>query len=130
MRLAAPLLILALAAALLGGCGGSSDGTSPGSTAEPQAGSSTAPAAPKGAAAKACALDAGGIRGLRATKVSCGEAQRIALAWRAAPDCAKTGSRSGCSVKSYRCAATATGRGWSVSCAKPGASIAFTVRRG
>jgi hypothetical protein len=125
MRLAAPLLILALAAALLGGCGGSSGETSSGP--EPRAGTSTAPA---GASARSCALDAGGIEGLRVTKVSCGEGQRVAIAWRRASGCAPHGSRSGCSVKSYRCAATASDRGWSVSCAKPGKSVAFTVRRG
>ena len=125
MRLRVPLLILALAA-LLGGCGGSSGGGSE-STAEPRTETSTAPA---GASARACALDAGGIEGLRVTEVSCGRAQRVALAWRASDACAKTGSRSACSVRSYRCLATATGRGWSVSCARKGESVAFTVQRG
>lgn len=127
MRLAAPLALLLLAAAIVAGCGGSSDETSSGSTAEPKAGTSTAP---QGASARACALNTGGIEGLRVTKVSCGKAEEVALAWRGAKQCAKAGSRSGCSVKSYRCVATATGRGWSVSCAKQGESIAFTVRSG
>jgi hypothetical protein len=38
-------------------------------------------------------------------------------------------SRWGCSVGAYRCQAVVSGRGWSVSCAQPGESIAFTVRR-
>jgi hypothetical protein len=36
-------------------------------------------------------------------------------------------SRWGCSVGPYRCQAVVTDRGWSVDCAKPGRSIAFTV---
>jgi uncharacterized protein YceK len=120
MRLAA-FVSLVLAAALLAGCGSSGDGTMGGS------GSATAPA---GASARACALNGGGIERLRVTKVSCGEGQRVASGWRAAAQCSKQGSRSGCAVRSYRCVATASDRGWSVSCAKPGKSIAFTVRRG
>ncbi|HET7121866.1 MAG TPA: hypothetical protein VFI17_11550 [Solirubrobacterales bacterium] len=119
MRLPAAFVSLLLAAALLGGCGSSGDGTT--------GGGATAPA---GAAAQACALNAGGIDGLRVTAVSCGEGQRVASGWRAAAQCAKQGSRSGCSVRGYRCQATASDRGWSVDCAKPGKSIAFTVRRG
>ena len=127
MRLAPSLLILAVVA-LLAGCGGSDEPSETG--AEPRAGSSAPPAAPSGATAHACALDAGGIAGLRVTAVSCGEGQRVALAWRRASSCPKSGSRSGCSVGSYRCLATATDRGWSVGCARPGRSIAFTARRG
>lgn len=37
-------------------------------------------------------------------------------------------SRWGCSVGTYRCQGVVTDRGWSISCAKPGSSIAFTVR--
>ncbi|HEU4600038.1 MAG TPA: hypothetical protein VFS26_09835 [Solirubrobacterales bacterium] len=119
MRSFVALLALAVAVAVLGGCGSSGDETT-GSGAT----------APAGAPAETCALNAGGVEGLRVTKVSCGEGQRVAVAWRAADQCAKQGSRSGCSVGSYRSAATATGRGWSVSCTKPGKSVAFTVRRG
>jgi hypothetical protein len=125
MRLTAPILSLVLAGALLGGCGGSSD-TTGGAGAEPPATST----APPGAKAQGCALDVDGIKGLRVTNVSCGEGQRLALAWQRAQACAKEGSRSGCAVRSYRCVATAAGRGWSVSCAKPGRSVAFTARRG
>jgi hypothetical protein len=129
MRLATPLLILVLAAVFLGGCGGSSDETGSGASTAPAGGSSTAPA---GASARACPLNAGGIEGVRATGVSCGEAQRLAYAWQREKACrpAAGASRSGCSLRSYRCLATATDRGWSVSCAKPGRSVAFTVRRG
>jgi hypothetical protein len=39
-------------------------------------------------------------------------------------------SRWGCSVGSYRCQGVVSGRGWSISCAKPGRSLGFTIRRG
>lgn len=38
-------------------------------------------------------------------------------------------SRWGCSVGSYRCQAVVTDRGWSVSCARPGKSVAFLIHR-
>jgi hypothetical protein len=60
------------------------------------------------------------------------EAKAIRSAWERKPDCRhpQGASRWGCSVASYRCQAVVTGRGWSVDCAKPGRSVAFTVRRG
>lgn len=125
MRFAAPLALLLVLAAIAG-CGGSSSTESP-SGAGPRGGTSTAPA---GASAHGCPLDVDGVEGLKATGVPCGEAQRVASGWRRADACAKSGSRSGCSVRTYRCVATASGRGWSVSCSKPGRSIAFTVRHG
>ena len=56
--------------------------------------------------------------------------QRVRSAWLANPDCKppEEASRWGCSVGAYRCQGVVTGRGWSVSCAKPGRSVAFTVR--
>ncbi|HEX5984181.1 MAG TPA: hypothetical protein VFY69_08250 [Solirubrobacterales bacterium] len=39
-------------------------------------------------------------------------------------------SRWGCSVGAYRCQGVVVDRGWSVSCAKPGESIAFLIHRG
>ena len=65
-----------------------------------------------------------------------GPAQRterqIRAAWLADPDCEhpRGASRWGCSVGAYRCQAVVTGRGWSVSCARPGKSIAFRVQPG
>jgi hypothetical protein len=49
--------------------------------------------------------------------------------WEESPECAhpQGASRWGCSVGPYRCQAVVTDRGWSVDCAKPGRSIAFTV---
>lgn len=56
--------------------------------------------------------------------------QRVRAVFLANPDCEppKGASRWGCSVGAYRCQGVVTDRGWSVSCAKPGRSIAFRVR--
>ncbi|HEU4738417.1 MAG TPA: hypothetical protein VFS54_04965 [Solirubrobacterales bacterium] len=56
--------------------------------------------------------------------------QWVRTAFLANPECERPGSASrwGCSVGTYRCQGVVTERGWSVSCAKPGSSIAFTVR--
>jgi hypothetical protein len=58
--------------------------------------------------------------------------QEVRAAWAADPGCGRPqgASRWGCSVGGYRCQAVVVDRGWSVSCAKPGRSIAFTVPRG
>lgn len=56
--------------------------------------------------------------------------QAIRAAWERTPDCRHPhgASRWSCSVGAYRCLGVVTDRGWSVSCAKPGSSIDFTVR--
>jgi hypothetical protein len=56
----------------------------------------------------------------------------VRSAWERNPGCRHPAgaSRWGCSVGAYRCQAVVTERGWSVDCARPGRSIAFTVRRG
>lgn len=56
--------------------------------------------------------------------------QQVRAAFLTKPDCEPPAgaSRWGCSVGSYRCQGVVTDRGWSVSCAKPGRSIAFRVR--
>jgi len=93
MRLAAPLTVLAVVAALLGGCG-SSDETS-----------SSRP------------IDKGS------------PAFEVRSAWERTPDCKhpRGASRWGCPVGPYRCQGVVTDHGWSISCAKPGRSIAFIV---
>jgi hypothetical protein len=55
---------------------------------------------------------------------------QIRTAWERNPDCRRPpgASRWGCSVDDYRCQGVVTGRGWSVSCSRPGRSVAFTVR--
>jgi hypothetical protein len=102
MRLASTLAVLALAAALLFSCGGSSDSTA---TTPDRAGKPPASAKPAGTA-------------------------KVRASWESSPSCKhpQGASRWGCSVGSYRCQAVVTDRGWSVDCAKPGRSIAFTVK--
>ncbi|MBA3866141.1 MAG: hypothetical protein H0X42_07330 [Solirubrobacterales bacterium] len=131
MRLATPLAIAVLAAALLAGCGSSSSSPA-GSTATGSTGSKSAPSTPAGASAQACAIDATGVTGLRVTAVSCGQGQKTAIAWQRDAACspATGGSEAGCTVGAYRCIATTTDRGYSVSCAEPGRSVAFTAKRG
>lgn len=125
MRFATPIVVLALLLAVLSGCGDSSGET--GATTSPGPSSSTSPA---GASVRACPLDAGGVERLRATGVSCGEAQRLATAWRRSAGCpaAPGASHSACTVRGYRCIGTVTSRGLAVSCSRPGRAVAFNVR--
>jgi hypothetical protein len=125
MRLA-PLAIVLLAAALLAGCGSSSEETTQGA---PRAGASTAPA---GASARSCDTYAVDAEGLRVTGVSCGEGRQVMLGWQRAEGCGLIdgASRGSCAVHSYRCLSTRTARAVSVSCARPGRSIAFRAERG
>jgi hypothetical protein len=104
MRLATTLASLALAAALLFGCGGSDGSTTSITTTPDRAGKPPASANPP-------------------------STSRIRTSWETSPACKRPqgASRWGCSVDSYRCQAVVTDRGWSVDCAKPGRSIAFTV---
>jgi hypothetical protein len=97
MRLATPLVIVALLGALAG-CGDSSSEET-----------TTAPPVERGASK-----------------------EEVQAAWERSPGCARPqgASRWGCSVGAYRCQAVVVDRGWSVSCAKPGESIAFRVRPG
>jgi uncharacterized protein YceK len=131
MRLAVPLTIVVLAAALLSGCGGSSssdDGSQGGS-----AGSATgASKAPLNAAAKSCDTNAGGVEKLLATGISCAQARRVMLRWQRSHACSSApagASRSSCTARSYRCLGASTDRGVAVSCARAGESIAFIAKR-
>lgn len=128
MRRTAPLAVLALIAGLLLGCGGSSSESSTGGT-QSHGGTSTGPA---GATARDCNPGEAGVTGLTATGTTCTEARHLMLGWTHSSACRppKGASRSSCPALSYRCLATATDRGWSVSCSKPGRAIAFTARRG
>jgi hypothetical protein len=121
MKLAAPLLIAALAAALLAGCGSSSE--------EETQRTANAPA---GASVDACDTYAVDAEGLRVTGLSCKEGRQVMLGWQRTEDCGLIGgaSRGACSVRSYRCLATRADRGISVSCARPGRSVAFVAKRG
>jgi hypothetical protein len=118
-RLLMPTLVLAV----LAGCG-SSNGSS-GYGGHP----ATAPA---GGVAQACADSVPGTEQLRVTSVSCEVGRGIVSGWSGTPDCAPPAgaSRSSCGVEGYRCLGTATDAGLAVSCAGPGRSISFLVRRG
>jgi hypothetical protein len=126
MRFAAPIAIAVLAAALLAGCGSSDGGPSSSTEAPP-----TTSTAPAGASARGCPTAPNGAEALRATGISCGEAQRVVVAWQRSTSCAPaTGaSRSGCDAAGYRCLSTVTGRGLAVSCSGPGRSLAFVAKR-
>ncbi len=98
MRLATPLAIVALAAALLAGCGGSSSGSgSTGSSTAPKGSGATAPV---GASAQKCETQAVDAGELQASEVSCEEARRLMFAWLRQPSCAgpKGASHSACTV--------------------------------
>jgi hypothetical protein len=132
-KLAAPIAAVAVAAALLGGCGGSSSssGGTTGGTTSGETGGATTSEGPAGASAQVCVIEVGGFEGLRATGVACGTAQALAVAWRRSAGCepAAGASRSACTLRSYRCLATSTARGYTVGCSRPGRSVAFIVRK-
>jgi hypothetical protein len=133
MRLATTLALLLLAAALLGGCGSSSPPSRQGTSGGSEGAGAPVPkrqaAAPAGAGVQSCETDAADAAALRAVGVSCGQARRVMFAWQRSRACAPGGaSRSGCGARSYRCQATRSARGLAVDCARPGASIAFTVK--
>jgi hypothetical protein len=128
MKLAVPIAIVALAAALLAGCGGSSGGesSSTGSTAPPGASSSKAPA---GASAHACRAKLAGVHDVRVTGLSCEQGEVTVATWQRLGSCepAAGATRSGCRADTYRCLSVMTGRGRNVSCSRPGRSVVFTV---
>jgi hypothetical protein len=129
MRLATPLAIVALATALLAGCGGSSPGSgSTSSTIAPKGSGTTAPA---GASTQKCETQAVDAGELQASDVSCEEARRLLLGWQRQPSCARPqgASRSACTVRSYRCLSVSTSRGLAVGCARRGKAIAFIAKR-
>jgi hypothetical protein len=109
--LAAVVLAIAL---FVVGCGGGSS-------------SSTKPTAPAGSKVASC--DPGG---LRATSVDCASARKVMSGWEHTKTCTvdKGTSRGACSVSGFRCQSVQTGRGVSVSCARPGEAVAFIPRSG
>lgn len=127
-RLVSPLVVVALAAVLAAGCGGSSvetDGSSTGTVTEVTPGR-----APIGASTKSCDAYATDAEGLRATGIACDQARQVLYGWQREPSCALPGgaSRSSCSIGSYRCQAVRSDRGLAVSCSRPGKSIAFIAK--
>jgi hypothetical protein len=127
MKIAATVASLALAAVLLGGCGDSAENspTDKGSSTAPE---KRHPSAPAGARTVRCESPVPAAKDIRATGLGCERAAVAIRAWepgRCLP--AAGGSRAGCRVGPFRCASVASGRGYSVSCAARGRSIAFTV---
>jgi len=120
MRLALPLTIAALLAALLAGCGGSSSTDSSSRNEGPPAQSQSAP---PGATSHAC----GDGQTLRVSAVPCDEAKAVLAAWRSAPACRIHGgaSHASCKVRGYLCIAARQGDESAVSCARPGHSVLF-----
>jgi hypothetical protein len=122
---AAGACTLAVALVLLAaGCGSSGSGSSSSEATEGRG-------APAGATARTCADSAHGVAELRATGGTCSLAAEVAGSWTAEAGCAPapSASRTSCAVGRYRCLAVATGKGFAVSCARPGRSISFVVRR-
>ncbi len=134
MRLARASVPLAvLAAILVAGCGSNNQRDQ--SQAATQAETATRQAtvtAPAGASARSCASGAADREELRVVGVDCGTGQTVATGWSRDATCASPAgaSRFACSVRGYRCLGTAAERGVAVSCARPGRSIAFVVKRG
>lgn len=130
MRIALPLATVVLTAALLASYGDSGDANSePSTQATPQVKGAAAPA---GASAQECKGGAGVKVKLRATGIPCSVALELVEAWEQGESCppAAGASRSSCEIPGgYRCLSVVTDRGVSVSCARPGHSIAFTAQR-
>jgi hypothetical protein len=114
--MARPVLLLVGLALFVAGCGGSSS-----SSTQPE------PKAPAGSKVVSC--DA---RMLRATAVDCASARKVMSHWEGVHACAlgQGESRGACSVAGFRCQSVQTGKGISVSCARPGQAVAFIPRRG
>jgi hypothetical protein len=109
------LAAAAVLAVLVAGCGGGSSS------------STTKPNAPAGSKVISCKTG-----GLRATAVDCASARKVMTGWHHSRACAlgHGESRGACSVSGFRCQSVRTGKGVSVSCARPGEAIAFIPRRG
>jgi hypothetical protein len=123
MSPARPLLLALAVALLVAGCS-SADEDEPTATA-------TTPAAPAGASARSCAGTIAGTSDLRVTGVGCEVGHAVVTAWADKSGCTPAGaaSRASCSIyDGYLCLGAATDRGFAVSCARPGSSVAFLAR--
>lgn len=120
------LAVLAVGLAMaVGGCGSSGD------TARTTGGASSS-RAPAGAAARACTEVIAGATELRVTGIGCTAGRGVFASWTKSRACrpAAGASRVSCSVDSYRCLGAVAERGLTVSCARPGRSVFFIVKRG
>jgi hypothetical protein len=117
------MLAVALAAILASGCGSSSTNSS--------GEGSTKTAAPPGAAVLACAGTPASVGALRVSGVGCATGGEVVSAWTAKNSCSTPAgtSRTSCMAGTYRCLGITTERGLAVSCARPGRSISFLVKR-
>jgi hypothetical protein len=120
---AASLLAVALLVILAAGCGSSDAGSS--------GEGSTETTEPRGAAALACTGAPAGVGTLRVSGVACATGRDVVAGWTAKGSCTAPAdsSRTSCTVGAYRCLGTATDRGLAVSCARPGRSISFVIKR-
>jgi len=77
-----------------------------------------------------CGGSGGGTTDRSVTESPAPTTRSVRAGWEREPGCERPGgaSRWGCSVGPYRCQAVVVDRGWSVSCARPGESVAFLVR--
>jgi hypothetical protein len=126
------------AALLVAGCGGGSSGgsnsTAPGAGGGATGGGApkkaTAPNAPAGSKVVDCQEGRMEAVQLRASAVDCGTARQTMRRWVSSHACTlgRSGSRSSCSLGTFRCQAVRVDRGASVSCARPGADIAFIAK--
>ncbi|HEX3041275.1 MAG TPA: hypothetical protein VHP56_04225 [Solirubrobacterales bacterium] len=78
-----------------------------------------------------CGGSDSGTTGAASTDRAKAPAKEARAAFLAEPSCKRPpgASRWGCSIDSYRCQAVVIDRGWSVTCSRPGRSVAFVVRR-
>jgi hypothetical protein len=127
----APLAVLALAIALLGGCGDSSSDESDGSRARTVQQKQGEARAPVGAVANSCDTHMVDVEALRATGLPCDRARQVMYGWQRERSCSAPAgaSRTSCLTGSYRCLGAHTDRGIAVSCARRGQSIAFIAKR-
>jgi hypothetical protein len=147
-RFARTLAATALLAALLAGCGSSSNTTTQSATqtqgsttAAPGASSSTvptspapsSPSAPAGTSARSC-IPHTATTGLvmAGGGVACDTSNAVVAGWLDRSSCFSPAgaSRYSCTVRHYRCLGTRTDRGVAVSCARAGRSVAFIAKRG
>lgn len=134
MKRSALAVLAVLAAALLvAGCGGGSSESREGNEPpvphegfEGGGSEATAPNAPAGSQVIACDEGRLETRQLRATEVDCFRARKTMRRWESSHACTLgDGSRSSCTVDSFRCQAVKVQKGASVSCAGPKGDVSW-----
>lgn len=116
------VLTVVLVAILASGCGSGTESSGEGSTRT---------TAPHGATVLACAGAPAGIEALRVSGVDCTTGRDIVSIWTAKNSCSTPAgsARTSCTASAYRCLGITTERGLVVSCARPGRSISFVLKR-